>query len=142
MKVEFKKINPLASIPKHETAGAAGFDFVTMEDIEIPAGEIKLIPTGLVIKTPASHMLLIAPRSSMPKKTGLRMPHSIGIIDSDYCGPEDEVKIQIHNPSSVTIKIEKGQKIAQGVFVPVDQAEFVEIEELNAVTRGGWGSTS
>src|SRR3989304_3230118 len=108
IKVEIKKISPLAVMPKYESAGAAGFDFVTMEDIEINSGEIKLIPTGLVIKTPPTHMLVISPRSSMPKKTGLRMPHSIGVIDSDYCGPEDEVKIQVHNPSSATIKIEKG----------------------------------
>jgi len=142
MKVEFKKVNPLASIPKHETAGAAGFDFVTMENVEIPAGEIKLIPTGLVIKTPATHMLVIVPRSSMPKKTGLRMPHSIGIVDSDYCGPEDEIKIQVHNPTNAVIKIEKGQKIAQGIFITVDQAEFIEIQELDTKTRGGYGSTS
>ena len=142
MKVEIKKINPLAIIPKYETARAAGFDFVTMEDIEILAGEIKLIPTGLVIKTPSTHMLLISPRSSMPKKTGLRMPHSIGVIDSDYCGPEDEVKIQVYNPTDAVIKIEKGQKIAQGIFVSVNQGEFVEIEDLGTMTRGGFGSTS
>lgn len=128
-------------MPKHATSGSAGFDFVTMEDIEIPPSEIVLIPTGLIIKTPSTHMLMIVPRSSMPKKTGLRMPHSVGIVDSDFCGPEDEVKVMVHNPTAVPIKIEKGQRIAQGIFIPVDQAEFEEITELNTATRGGHGST-
>ncbi|MCC6638944.1 dUTP diphosphatase [Candidatus Falkowbacteria bacterium] len=141
MNVEIFKLRPDAVIPSYQTTGAAGFDFETLDEIIIEPNSIALIPTGLVIKTPQNYMLVISPRSSMPKKTGLRMPHSIGVIDSDYCGPADEVKIQVHNPTQTPIIIEKGQKIAQGIFVPVTQAQFVEIAENNNTTRGGFGST-
>lgn len=141
MNIEIKRINPKAVMPKYETTGAAGFDFVIMDDIEIAPNSITLIPTGLVIKTPAGYMLMITPRSSTPKKTGLSMPHSIGIVDCDYCGPQDEVKLQFLNPTTNPIKLEAGQRIAQGIFVKVDQGTFVEVDDLNTETRGGFGST-
>lgn len=141
MKVEVKKINPKAVLPQYETAGAAGFDFVLMDDLEVAPNSIVLIPTGLVIKTPVGYMLMITPRSSTPKKTGLSMPHSVGIVDCDYCGPEDEVKLQFHNPTNQPIKLQAGQRIAQGIFVRVDQGDFVEVENLDTQTRGGFGST-
>jgi dUTP pyrophosphatase len=141
MNVEVLKIHPDAVMPQYESAGAAGFDFVTIEDQTIEAHSLALIPTGLVFNTPDNYMLVIAPRSSMPKKTGLRMPHSIGILDSDYCGPEDECMIQVYNPTPEPIIIEKGQRIAQGIFVPVMQAHFDKVEVLHTKTRGGFGST-
>lgn len=141
MKIEVKKVNPKAVLPKYETSGAAGFDFVTMDDVEVPAGQITLIHTGWVIKTPPGYMLMLSPRSSTFKKTKLVMPHSVGIVDCDYCGPEDEVLLQVYNQTNETIKITAGQRIAQGIFVRVDQGEFVEVEELGTETRGGYGST-
>ncbi len=141
MRVEILKVHPDAVLPSYESAGAAGFDFVTIEDITIDPGAIALIPTGLVVNTPEGYMLMITPRSSMPKKTGLRMPHSVGVVDSDYCGPEDEVKIQVHNPTDAPITIEKGQRIAQGIFVPVAQGVFTQVDQLDTQTRGGFGST-
>jgi len=141
MKVEILKVHPDAVTPQYESEGAAGFDFVTIENITIEPNSLALIPTGLVFNTPDNYMLLISPRSSMPKKTGLRMPHSIGVLDSDYCGPGDEAKIQVFNPTNEPIIIEKGQRIAQGIFVPVIQAEFNEVQELTTKTRGGFGST-
>lgn len=141
MNVRILKVRPDAVIPQYESAGAAGFDFVTIEPITIEPHSIALIPTGLVIQTPKEYMLVITPRSSMPKKTGLRMPHSIGVVDSDYAGPEDEVKIQVHNPTDQPITLEQGQRIAQGIFVPVSQAQFQEVTEINTQTRGGFGST-
>jgi len=141
MKVEILKVHPNATIPKYESDGAAGFDFVTIEDIVIEPNSIALIPTGLVVNTPENYMLVISPRSSMPKKTGLRMPHSIGIVDSDYSGPGDEVKIQVFNPTNEPILIAQDQRIAQGIFVPVVQATFEVVESLDNKTRGGYGST-
>jgi dUTP pyrophosphatase len=141
MKVIIFKTRPDAVIPAYATQGSAGFDFETLENITIEPGSIALIPTGLVIQTPQNYMLVISPRSSTPKKTGLRMPHSIGVIDSDYAGPGDEVKIQVHNPSTEAITIEKGQKIAQGIFVPITQGKFEVVESITTETRGGFGST-
>ena len=68
-------------------------------------------------------------------------PHGLGVIDQDYCGPKDELKIQVHNFTHQTVKVERGEKIAQGLFVKCAQAEFTEIEVVENKTRGGFGST-
>ncbi len=130
-------------LPNFETAGAVGFDFIAAKDMEIPAREIARIPTGLVIETPKTYALIIAPRSSTPKKKGLDMPHSIGIIDQDYCGPADEILIQVRNFTDAPVSIHRGEKIAQGLFVRVDTATWEEVKthEIASETRGGFGST-
>ena len=63
------------------------------------------------------------------------------MVDQDYCGPEDEIKFQVQNVSSVPITVERGEQIGQGIFVKVDQAEFVELTEVVGASRGGFGST-
>ena len=69
------------------------------------------------------------------------MPHSVGIIDCDYCGPEDEIKLQFFNTRSEPVTLPAGSKIAQGIFVKVEQADFAEVDDIDARTRGGFGST-
>lgn len=142
MKVKIHKLRPDVEIPCFETAGAVGFDLAAVEDTEILAGEIKLVSTGLVIETPKGYALILASRSSTPKKKGLTMPHGIGVIDQDYCGPHDEIKIQVKNFRDETVVIKKGEKIAQGMFVGVEIAEFECVDEApSGSTRGGFGST-
>ena len=68
-------------------------------------------------------------------------PHGFGIIDHDYCGPEDEVKILVYNFTDQPVTIEHGEKIAQGVFVHIDKFDWEEVEEMGNETRGGFGST-
>lgn len=142
MQVRVHKLREDVAIPKFETAGAVGFDLAASEDAEISAGEIKLIPTGLVIETPAGYALILASRSSTPKKKGLTMPHGIGVIDQDYCGVEDEIKIQVQNFTQETVLVKKGEKIAQGIFVRIERADFIETAYApSEKTRGGFGST-
>lgn len=86
-------------------------------------------------------MLVVASRSSTPRKKGLTPPHGFGVIDQDYCGPEDEIKIQVYNFSGDAVTIKKGEKIAQGVFVRVDKFEWEEVDNMDNDTRGGFGST-
>lgn len=86
-------------------------------------------------------MFLVVPRSSTPKKLGLSIPHGIGIIDQDFCGPEDELKLQVYNFTEKTVTIRRGLRICQGVFVRVDRAEWDEVEKIEEKTRGGFGST-
>ena len=87
-------------------------------------------------------MLMLATRSSLPLKKGLSFPHGIGIIDQDYCGPEDEVKIQVLNLTDKPVQIAKGDRIAQAVFVKMETALFEEMEDVKtAQNRGGFGST-
>ena len=65
----------------------------------------------------------------------------IGVIDNDYCGPEDEVKIQVRNFRKESVVIRRGDKIAQGLFMKTDRLDFEEVDEIKADSRGGFGST-
>ena len=143
--VRFAKINKEAKVPQYQTIGSVGFDFETIEETIIFPKEIQLLPTGLVIEVPPDYMLMVALRSSTPRKWGLTMPQGIGIVDQDYCGPEDEIKIQVCNIAEEFIRIPKGVRLAQGVFVSVGVVHdlaWVECDpkELGK-SRGGFGST-
>ena len=141
MKVRIKRIDKELPLPVYETDGSVGFDLVAREEIIIDPDKIKLIPGNVVIEVPKGYMLAVASRSSTPRKRGLTPPHGFGVIDHDYCGPEDEVKIQVYNFSNETVTIARGEKIAQGVFVRVDKFEWEEVDEIREESRGGFGST-
>ena len=128
-------------MPVYETAGSVGFDLVARESVSIEPGKIELIPGNVIVEVPVGYMLAVASRSSTPKKKGLTPPHGFGIIDHDYCGPTDEIKIQVYNFSDAAVIIERGEKIAQGVFVRVDKFEWQEVDSIREESRGGFGST-
>lgn len=141
MKVKIKRIDKSLPLPVYETGGSVGFDILARETVTIIPGTIELIPGNIIVEVPEGYMLAVASRSSTPKKKGLTPPHGFGVIDRDYCGPEDEVKIQVYNFSGSPVTIERGEKIAQGVFVRVDKFEWEESEEMQKQSRGGFGST-
>ena len=68
-------------------------------------------------------------------------PHGFGIIDHDYCGPDDEIGVIVYNFKDEDMKVKRGEKIAQGVFVHIDKFEWEEVDEINTESRGGFGST-
>jgi len=127
--------------PEYKTEGAVGFDFEASEVVVIEPGEIKLVPVGFVMEIPKGYFLAIVPRSSTPKKFGLDMPHSIGIIDVDYSGPGDEIFIQVRNFTQEPVTVNAGDRIAQGLIIPVVRANFVEKDLSANQTRGGFGTT-
>ena len=141
MKVKICRIDKDLPLPEYHTKGAVAFDLIAREDTNVPPKEIILIPSNNIIKTPPGFALVLAPRSSMPKKTGLSFPHSIGIIDQDYCGSEDEIKIQVYNFTKKDVMIKKGDRIAQGIFIPIEKAEWKEVDLIKKPSRGGFGST-
>ncbi len=141
MKVHIKRIDKDLPLPVYETAGSVGFDILAREDVTIASKSIGLIPGNIIVEVPANYMLVVASRSSTPKKKGLLTPHGIGIIDHDYCGPTDEIKIQVYNFLDEEVVIQRGEKIAQGVFVHIDKFEWEETETMNKPSRGGFGST-
>jgi dUTP pyrophosphatase len=140
MKVRISKTRPDAVIPAYQTPGACCFDVACIEDATLAPGEIVDLPTGLIFAVPGGYMLMVAPRSSTPKK-GVHMPHGIGIIDQDYCGPEDELKIRVRNFTGTTVFLRKGDRVCQAGFVRVDRAELEEGPVMAVATRGGFGST-
>lgn len=141
MKVNIKRIDKTLPLPKYETAGSVGFDLICRESAQIAPQSIVLIPANVIVETPAGYMLMICLRSSTPRKLGLMMPQGVGIVDNDYCGEADELKIQVYNFTNEIVNIERGSRIAQGVFVRVDTPEWNEVEQMSNTSRGGFGST-
>ncbi len=128
-------------LPVYETDGSVGFDILAREDVTIETGAIALVPGNIIVEVPRQYMLIVASRSSTPKKKGLSTPHGFGIIDHDYCGPQDEIKIQVYNFTDKVVTISRGEKVAQGVFVHIDKFEWEEVDHITAQSRGGFGST-
>ncbi len=141
MKVRIKRIDKSLPLPVYETGGSVGFDLIAREDKVIQPDSIELIPANAIVEVPKGYSLIVASRSSTPRKHGLTKPHGIGIIDQDYCGKEDEVRIQMMNFTKQPVMIKKGTKIAQGLFVRVDRFEFEEVDDVLKESRGGFGST-
>ncbi|MBU0727244.1 dUTP diphosphatase [Patescibacteria group bacterium] len=141
MNVKISRIDKSLPLPVYETKGAVGFDLLSRIEMEIEPKTIKLIPANIIVEVPDGYALIIASRSSTPRKHGLTKPHGIGIIDQDYCGPEDEVKIQVFNFTDDPVVIPKGTKLAQGLFTRVDRLDFEEVDNIREESRGGFGST-
>ncbi len=141
MKVKIKRVDKSLPLPIYETNGSVGFDLLARVDTVVKDNSIELIPANVIIEVPEGYMLAIASRSSTPRKKGLTPPHGFGIIDHDYCGEGDEIKIQVYNFSGADVEIKKGEKIAQGVFVRVDKFGWEEVDKMDKETRGGFGST-
>jgi dUTP pyrophosphatase len=95
----------------------------------------------LVIGVPAGHFLGIFARSSTPLKKGLMVANGVGIIDSDYCGPADEIKIQVLNITDAPVKVARGDRLAQGIILPAPRVEWEEVQDIPRPSRGGFGST-
>ena len=141
MQLKIKRLHPGIGLPEPATGGAAGFDLAAAADLEIPPRAIRLVGTGLVIGVPEGYFLGIFARSSTPLKRGLMVANGVGIIDSDYCGPADEIKIQVINITDAPVAIARGDRLAQGIVLPCPRVEWDEVEEMRVPTRGGFGST-
>lgn len=143
LNVAIKKLNPDAVIPKYQTAGAAGFDIHALlnRPVLVSPGETVRIPTGIAVSVgDPSWALYLMSRSGLASK-GIVLGNGTGLIDSDYQG---ELGVLIRNTGSVPYTIADKDRIAQGVFGPVIQANFIEVDEFETATeRGtaGFGST-
>ena len=141
MHVKIKRIDRSLPLPRYETTGSVGFDLLCRKSVDVLPQNIALIPANVIIETPPGYMLLVTLRSSTPRKRGLLIPHGIGVIDQDYCGDGDEIQIQVYNFTSQSVLIERGDRIAQGIFVRIDCMDWHEVEQMDQNTRGGFGST-
>lgn len=143
MKVNIKKLNEGAVIPTRGSEYAAGYDlyaYIPKQYQTIPAGQTRLIGTGLAMEIPEGYVGLVYARSGMATKRGLRPANCVGVIDSDYRG---EIMVALYNDNSVAEEIHIGDRIAQIVIAPYLSVEFEETETLNETNRGdgGFGST-
>jgi dUTP pyrophosphatase len=141
MRLKIKRLDAAVGLPEPASARAAGFDLASAVDIEIPPRSIRLVGTGLVIAVPDGYFLGIFARSSTPLKRGLMIANGVGVIDPDYCGPTDEIKIQVLNFTDAPVQVKRGDRLAQGIVLPAPQIEWQEVEDVAAPARGGFGST-
>lgn len=135
-----------AVTPMRATDGSVGYDLYSTRQVRLSRDNLPtLVPTGLYLEIPFGYAGYIFPRSSMGYK-GIRMPNSVGVIDSDYRG-ELQVMLSADTHSSYNydddVVIPAGTRIAQLVILPVVHADFIENDELSSTDRGegGFGST-
>jgi dUTP pyrophosphatase len=140
MKLEITRLDPSLPMPKYETPGSCAFDVASAADTVVQPGALALIPTGLIVRVPDGHVLILASRSSSPKK-GLQPPHGIGVIDRDYCGPNDEMKVLVWNYTASPVTVTRGERIAQGLVMPAVTCDIAEVPRPEGASRGGYGST-
>jgi dUTP pyrophosphatase len=141
MLLRIKRLDPTIDLPEPATGGAAGFDLAAAADVEIPPHQIRLLGTGLVIAVPDGYFLGIFARSSTPLKRGLMVANGVGVLDADYCGPADELKVQVINVTDAAVVVRRGDRIAQGIVLPAPRVAWEEVAEMDRPTRGGFGST-
>jgi dUTP pyrophosphatase len=126
-------------LPKIGSEDAAGMDFYQPESVVVEPHQTQYVTLGLAMEIPKGYMLMLAPRSSM-SKTPLVIPNSFGVIDADYRG---EIKGIFKNTSDDAYLIQKGDRLLQGILVPVGALKLLEVDELTETARGagGIGST-
>ncbi|QNE30870.1 dUTP diphosphatase [Sphingomonas sp. NBWT7] len=127
-------------LPHYATAGAAGMDVVSAEDVTIAPGGRHAVATGFAMAIPEGHEVQVRPRSGLALKHGVTCLNTPGTIDSDYRG---EVKVILANLGSVDFHVTRGERIAQLVPAPVLRATLDECDALDDTSRGsgGFGST-
>lgn len=127
-------------MPRRATAHSAGYDFFTPSDVFLPPHGSAVVKTGVRARMCPGWVLLIYPRSGLGFKLGIRLANTVGVIDGDYYGAENEghIMIKLVNPSEQSITLQAGTAIAQGVFTPYG---ITEDDEATEERKGGFGST-
>ena len=150
-KVSVFKIHPDAVFPQRQSEEAIGFDLHTIEDFSLFPGQRIVVGTGLVMQPPQGYHMEILIRSSMAFKHNIMLINGVGLIDRDYAGPEDELKLMFYRapefsrgnllkgPKAASFK--KGDRVAQVVFRKSEVLDLAEVREAPGKTRGGLGST-
>lgn len=136
MKRQFKKLTDNATMPERATKGSAGYDISASETVTIQPGEIKIVSTGLAVQMAQDDVMLLIDRSSNPRKRGLILSNSVGVIDHDYF--PNEFKGMFTNITDKPVTIEAGQRIMQAVFVKYGR---VDDDNAEGQRTGGFGST-
>ena len=141
--MQFEQLSnyPYAKLPERATAGSAGYDFYCAAHTIVNPHSIALIPTGTKAQIDDGYYLMLAIRSSTPKKKSLMLANGVGIIDSDYYNnPDNEghIMFQVYNFSDEPVAVLKDDKIGQGIFMPyLTTGDVVKTQR-----EGGFGSTS
>ena len=139
--VPVRRLDPDLPMPAYAHAGDAGADLVAAEDVELAPGERRLVPTGIAVALPDGYVGLVHPRSGLAHRLGVTVLNAPGTVDAGYRG-EILVNLVNHDPAA-TVRIARGDRIAQLLVQRVERAAFHVVEELPETVRGagGHGST-
>lgn len=139
LKILDQRLGDSIDLPHYATAGSAGLDMRACidEPMIVAPGETVLVPTGLAMHIDdAGIAAVLLPRSGLGHKHGLVLGNLTGLIDSDYQG---QVFISCWNRGSKSYEVKPGERIAQMVFVPVEQVRFDIVDEFADSDRGAGG---
>jgi deoxyuridine 5'-triphosphate nucleotidohydrolase (EC 3.6.1.23) len=140
---EVKRIYDNIRLPKRATKGSAGYDFFSPFTFTLKPGETIMIPTGVRVKIDEGWVLKCYPRSGLGFKYRLQLNNTVGIIDSDYYGSDNEGHIfcRLTNDSNEgkTVTVEEGTGFMQGIFV---EYGITVDDDADKVRNGGLGSTN
>ncbi len=139
LKILDDRLGDTIPLPHYATDGSAGLDMRACidEPLTVEPGATELIPTGLAIHiAEPSLAAVLLPRSGLGHKHGLVLGNLTGLIDSDYQG---QVFISCWNRSSEAYEVQPAERIAQMVFVPVEQVRFEVVEDFDESNRGDGG---
>lgn len=145
--IKFEKVNRIENdlkLPERSTSFSAGYDFFNPEEVEIQAGQIKYVKTGIKSQFPEDRMLMLCNRSSNPKKKGLVLVNGVGIVDSDYYNNPDnegEIAFAFMNITNQPVVLQPGEKLGQGIFIKFDMTEDDSVSNPHGTRAGGFGST-
>ncbi|MEU0485106.1 dUTP diphosphatase [Streptosporangium sp. NPDC006013] len=127
--------------PSYAHPGDAGADLRAAEDVELLPGERAVVGTGLAIALPDGYAAFVHPRSGLAAKYGVTLVNAPGTVDAGYRG---EIRVTLLNTDTKdTVRLRRGDRIAQLVIQKVERAAFFEVDRLSGSARGadGFGST-
>lgn len=136
MEVPLLQLDPALPLPAYARPGDAGADLVARQGVTLaPGGGRALVPTGIVVAIPEGHAGFVLPRSGLALRHGVTCLNTPGLIDAGY---RDELKVLLVNTDpSQAYEVQRGDRIAQLVIKPVEQADFLVVDELPPSERGG-----
>lgn len=143
MKVRMQRLHSHdLPMPRYMTSGSSGVDLYAAidENLPLPPGQVRLVPTGIAIAVDDDYEAQIRPRSGLALNHGITLLNTPGTIDADYRG---EIKLIVINLGDKEYILKRGERIAQMVFTRVEKAEFIEVDTLDETERGigGFGHT-
>lgn len=137
MKIRMKRFDKSYDLPAPEP-GAACFDLICRETVTIPAHSIRPVAQNIALKVPAGYALLLFVRSSTPRKTGLMLANSVGVVDPFYCGDDDENLAFLLNFTDKDVTVHAGDKLVQGMIIKTEAVEWDEVEHMGEAGHGGY----
>ncbi|MDP3890409.1 dUTP diphosphatase [Nocardioides sp.] len=141
LEVLLVRLDPDLPPPSYAHPGDAGADLRTTVDVVLDPGERAMVPTGVALALPPGHVALVHPRSGLAARHGVSIVNTPGTIDAGYRG---EIKVLLINHDPVeSVKLHRGDRVAQLVIQRFERARFVEVDALPDSVRGagGYGST-